>query len=410
MNLPTRFEDRKPPFNTSRAILNAKAWLSAADGAVTSTLFDHGRWVLCCGALVLGLLLLMPPPHSGQWGYLGVLRAASATLKGQMTTTDITTDIVGLRELYSGGDPYPLLGPVLAKYGVTWDVSHASTHPPTAYLLTTPVVALPIAIAVAVWAWLMLAVYAMSYRQFGFPWPSAIGLAPITLLWPPAAFSLPQLTPIWLLAIAVAYRQKASVLSGLAIGVASLTKFLPAVLLFPFILVRSVRTAVAFCCVWIGAIAAVLAMNPEAIQRYFAVRENMVEQMLRADNAAPLAVAYRFSGTSGAVLLFTSLALLIALSWRRHGWPIVLMLAAYVSVAALPIAWIYSPLPLLPVFGFFVCAGNISAKTLASASFVILCVCPRVGPTSVPYIAASIVLLGTCLIGPIRLGAMRESW
>jgi hypothetical protein len=409
MNLRTRFEDRKPSFNAGRAILYAKAWLSAAEGAVTSTLFHHRRWVLCCGALFLGWLLVLPPPK-GPFAYIDGLRWASSVLKGQAATTDITTDIVGLRELYGGNDPYPRLGPVLAKYGVMWDVSHRSSHPPTAYLLTTPVVALPIAVGVGAWAWLMLAIYAISYRQFGFPWPSAIGLAPITLLWPPAVHSLMQLTPIWLVAVAVAYRHKAGVLSGLAVGIASLTKFLPGILLVPFILMRSVRTVLAFCCVWVGAIGAVLAMNPEAFLRYFAVKETLAETILRADNAAPLAAAYRFSGIAGAALVFSSLALLIALTGRRHGWPIVLMLAAYVSVAALPIAWIYSPLPLLPVFGFFVRAGNIAAKIVAAASFVILCICPRWGPTSVPYIAGSIVLLGTCFIWPIRLGAMRESW
>ncbi len=59
------------------------------------------------------------------------------------SATDITTDIVGMRGLASGGDPYPLLGPELNELGLQWDLDFYSPRPPMAFPFTAPVAFFP---------------------------------------------------------------------------------------------------------------------------------------------------------------------------------------------------------------------------------------------------------------------------
>jgi hypothetical protein len=63
------------------------------------------------------------------WVYWGI---RPEPLRGQNLHSDIVQDFYGLQALVYCWDPYAKLGPALRKIGVDWDVSHSSTHPPTA--------------------------------------------------------------------------------------------------------------------------------------------------------------------------------------------------------------------------------------------------------------------------------------
>jgi Glycosyltransferase family 87 len=351
--------------------------------------------VILLAGLCAIVFILFLPDVKGTWTYVDTLRYAASVLKGQRTITDVTTDFVGFRALLYGGDPYALLSSALKANGVEWDVHHASTHPPTAYLLVAPVALLPIGLAVAVWSWLMVAALAAGYRKFGFSWHAAAGLALLTILWPPAAFSLPQLTPLWFLAVAWALRSR-SLLSGAVIGIASLTKFFPAILLCPFVLRRNWRAVLAFGGVWLVGIAILAFIDSTVFQRYYEVNQaNSIDMILRSDNASALAASYRRWGWIGVgCVLFYFAAIWIITLRNQRDWDFSVMLYAYLSVAGLPIFWIYSALPLLLVLIWFMSTRAIFISAPAVVSFFILLLCPKLGPQSVPYIAFSLLLPG----------------
>src|SRR5512147_1383418 len=83
--------------------------------------------ILRVGCVIFGLILLLPEPGVPSV-YFNVLEGASSALKGYVTGSDINQDIIGAQGLILHHDPYPILG---AGVGA----GHASTHPPTAFLL-----------------------------------------------------------------------------------------------------------------------------------------------------------------------------------------------------------------------------------------------------------------------------------
>src|SRR5205085_4288719 len=191
-------------------------------------------------AVELGLLLATPAPKSpGKPGRAGGLRTAAAQLRGDGPPVDLVQDYVGARDVARGREAYPVLTHAYARVGLTWPAGHRSTHPPTAFLLVLPVAWLPWKAAASAWTVLMLAALAAAYWAFGAaPW-AALALAPLTVLWPPGGWSMGQLTPLWLLGLALAWRLRdRPAPAGAAIALASLTKLLPALSLLPFLLLR----------------------------------------------------------------------------------------------------------------------------------------------------------------------------
>src|SRR5262249_61733364 len=108
---------------------------------------------------------------------------------------------------------------------VVWSCRIRSRAPRTACLSPLPLATLPWPHAAALWAVAMLGVLVASAWALRLPW-RGIALLPLVVLWPPITWSLLQLTPIWLLGLALAWRWRHSpYLAGAALGVASLPKF-----------------------------------------------------------------------------------------------------------------------------------------------------------------------------------------
>jgi Glycosyltransferase family 87 len=329
-------------------------------------------------AAEVAVLLLVPAPvNPDKPGVSGGLRTAAAQLRGDGPPVDLVQDYVGARRLVGDGDSYPLLTQAFASVGIAWRANHRSTHPPSAFLLVLPVAWLPWKVASAVWAALMLAAIAAAWWALGASPELAAALAPLTLVWPPAAWSLGQLTPLWLLGLALAWRlRERPADAGAAIAVASLTKLLPALSLVPLLAVGRWRTLRGFTAVW-GATVALLVLRPRVLERYAHVaRSAGRDQAARGENSALLWAAWHHLGAAGAAAALVLVAAVLTVSLRRlHGlrradrwswdaW-------SWAGVALLPIAWIYSLLPLLPALARTAVRGRLAARPLALVALAI---------------------------------------
>jgi hypothetical protein len=334
---------------------------------------------LVVAAVELGILLaIAAPANPDKPGRAGGIRTAAAQLRGDGPPVDLVQDYVGARDVARGREAYPVLTRAYASVGLTWPAGHRSTHPPTAFLLVLPVAWLPWKAASAVWTVLMLAALAGAYWALGASAGSAVALAPLTILWPPGGWSMGQLTPLWLLGLALAWRLRdRPAPAGAAIALASLTKLLPVLSLLPFLLLRRWSVLRGFALVWGAAVALLLVLDAGAIGRYVTIlRTASREQAARGENSALLWAADHKLGAAGvAVAAALVCAVLVRvlrrvrrrgeldrLAWDGVGWA---------GVALLPIAWIYSLLPLLPALARLVRRGGPVAAALALVTFMI---------------------------------------
>jgi hypothetical protein len=360
---------------------------------------------LICLVLFAALPLAYPDPQALPGTYLRTLRYAAGALYGA-SATDLAQDVIGMRALAAGENPYPILGPALQSLGLDWALDFSSPHPPTAFLLVAPVAFLPWAQASAIWALLMILCWTLSLRLLGANWRVAIGLGGLLLLWPPAATSLGQLTAPLLLFLALAHmwRQRRPAAAGLAVGLASMTKLTPALALLPFATSRRGRRAlVGFSLAWAVALSILLALRPAALADYWAANQSGVISLIEQPaNGAPLAIAWRLAGALGVLawLLFLG-----AILWRNRaalvtGRPSAWILSFYLAVATLPLEWIYSLLPLLPVAGHSLVRRGAWGQAAALGALALTFIAPAFGPTSAPYVAGTVLLFGASLLAP----------
>jgi hypothetical protein len=357
-------------------------------------------------ALELGILLaIAAPANPDKPGVTGGIRTAAAQLRASGPPVDLVQDYVGARDVARGRNTYPVLTRAYASVGLTWPAAHRSTHPPTAFLLVLPVAWLPWKQAAAVWMVLMLGALAAAYWALGAAPGLAVALAPLTVLWPPGAWSMGQLTAVWLLGLALAWRLRDRPgHAGAAIALASLTKLLPALCLLPFLLVQRWSVLRGFALVWAVAVAALLILDPGAVGRYLTiVRTASPKQAARGENSALLWAAAHNYGTAGAAVGAVLVAAVLVqalrrvrrfgdldrLSWDGVGWA---------AVALLPIAWIYSLLPLLPTIARLVRRGGFVAAALSLVTFVIPFVVDPFGLPGGIRLALATAALGLALL------------
>jgi len=371
----------------------------------------------------LFLWILSLPKYSPAWVYSDTIKYASVTLKGQIPFSDFVQEVVGFRALYNKTDPYPVLGPAIKGLGIDWDVVHGSSHPPTSFLLAAPVAFFPWPVASALWAWLMLCLIVFSYRFYGLSWKLSLGLMPLTLLWPPASASLGQITIIWMFGLAMAYyfRAKRLFWSGASVGLASMTKIFPALMMIIFLVKRRWTAILGFISVLVLALSLIILLNPAAIPRY--IEEQFITRRVhdtnnpsaapittasftvqRSDNSAPLIISYRYGGTPGLILLILFLSAIVFVNrryfyeWRIYPSTRLWMLLSYFSVIFLPLFWIYSLMPLLPVMAFLLLERKIVTTIIVLYSVLIPSVYIRGGDESVIPIASVTIFLGLAFI------------
>lgn len=357
---------------------------------------------LLCLVLFALLPLIFPDPEFVESNYLKQLRIAAGVFYGA-TGTDLGQDIVGMRALWSGSDPYPILGPAVEQLGLHWDLDFHSPHPPTAFLLTAPVAFFQWATASLLWALLMIACWMVALYLLGLPWDLSIGLGGLMILWTPAAFSLGQMTPIWLLFLSAAYAWRAGRpnAAGAAIALAAMTKYTPAVALINFVKSPNrLRVAAAFALSWFMVLVAIWLLNAGALPRFLEINQaNSLDLIQGPENAAPLGIFWRTTGWLGVIGWLTFLGIICAINWQSiydnttRGW----MVTFYLAVAILPVLWIYSLLPLLPVAGYLLIEQNRLSKALILVALILTFLSPAFGVNAVPYVSGAVLVFGLAL-------------
>ncbi len=367
---------------TSRDVLRSVGGAIASAERVRDRLLEAvaGRqlWVTAAG-VVLFTVYLASGPFTNSWTIPDRIAFVGSMLKGGGNLGDIAQDVVGFRRLWENRDPYPVLGPAFREIGVSWDVRHESTHPPTAFLLAAPIAYLGRALAARVWAIVCFGLLYVALRAYGVPTRVAIGLTlGLPALWGPVASSFQQLTLVWLAGVALAFRleSRSSFLAGAAVGLASLPKLLPLVVLGYFVLRRKGRAVLGTAVVWATACLAILAISPAAFSRYVAVnRENAWAMIRRSDNIALPRQAYALLGPVGVVLVALFLVALVFVNRHALVEPAAaprysFFLYSFLAVVLLPICWGYSLVPLLPVIGYFLVEGRGPHVVVAAAAFL----------------------------------------
>ncbi|HEX8847490.1 MAG TPA: glycosyltransferase family 87 protein [Pyrinomonadaceae bacterium] len=376
--------------------------------------------VLIAGAILFFWLLTLPKFSGVVTHYQDSLRYASSTLKGEMPFSDFASMIVGFRALYNRTEPYPVLGVAFKDLGIDWPVTHGSNYPPTCYLFAAPVAFFNWPVASALWAWLMLCLLVLSYRFYGLSWRMALGLMPFTLLWVPASASLGQATIIWVFGLALAYRFRGKELlwSGASIGLASISKYMPGLMMILFLLKRKWRAIAGFVAVWVLALTVVVLMNPAAIPRYF--EENRTTSfflMQRTDNTAPLIASFRHGGIIGVGLLLLLFAAIIFVNrryfydWKTFPSMRAWMLVTYFSVVILPIFFIYSLMPLLPVIIYLLSERKIATTLISIYCLLISSIYIQGGEQSVLPIASVSIFTGLAFVlDQLPLKIFQQRW
>ena len=326
-----------------------------------------------CAILLFASILLMFGDHNGRWRYKYQLNYLSDSLKARSEQpVDVLANIVGFRRLVENRNAYPRIGPALEELGVHWNVRHAHTHPPTAFLLVAPISYLPVKLSLTVWTYLMIGCIFVSMLMYGFSWRWSLFWSALSLFWSPVILSFGQITLIWMLGIAVAfkYRNTNSFMAGIGIGIASITKFLPLLALFPFFLKKKITAGVGCALIWSVSLAIVLALNHSAVFDYLTANRGLAgHAAARLDNASLVMGFYREYGFLGFILLGLFISGIYYINRYDFLNPAQIsarcfMFFSWLSVILLPIAWVYSMAPLLPLLIYFLLQKNVLSTVL----------------------------------------------
>ncbi len=206
-------------------------------------------------------------------------------------------------------------------------------------------------------------------------------MAILLLFWPPISFSLGQLTMIWLVCVILAFHYRANpFFAGILIAIASFTKLMPIVMLIPFLLRKQYLVMFGFLLAWVIALILLFLIDPNIWRSYLrANRMNFLDQILRPDSASFFIFPMKQLGMPG--IIFT-LILLLAVGFlllnlyqgsnrqksidlfEWNGWVLI-------SILCLPITWIYSLAPLLPLLFLFFQSKKIGINVLAAIAVLV---------------------------------------
>jgi len=331
---------------------------------------------------------------------------------GHEDRSDLLQDLIGAHALLHRANPYPDLAPAITRMGGLWllPTNTYSTHPPTAFLFLLPVADQPWPLVSALWTIVLLAALATTGLACGLRGRTILLLAPL-LLWPPALTSAGQLTPLWLLGLALAWRCRSRpVVAGVLIGLASLPKFYAAVAIIPFVRRRAWGAVIGFGSVWAIVGTALLCLDARALPDYIATNRVMMTTTVgRLDNGALLPYTWHTWGVVG-LMLATLLILGVTVitvrrpAFERGSWA----LWVWLSVALLPIAWTYSLLPLLPGLLHALRVGCLPVRALA----VLALLAPFLGPlpSSNPLAVALTLVLSAVALALTPFEQQMSPW
>jgi hypothetical protein len=296
---------------------------------------------------VLSPHVTLPNEAKGVGPEQGSLNAAVQQLLGRRVGTDFLADYASTRALVDGADPYAPIAATSTRIGEAWAVPDVNPHPPTQFAFVLPFTLLSYSAALSAWALLMVGVYITTLWALEVPLLYAVvgGVALAATF--PGAYGIGNPVPLIGLGAALGWRWRDEpALAGAAVALATAPKLSGAVLVLPFLLTRRFRALW-----WAGGVLGVLATLPlffewDIWNRYGNVAPDAVRQVsARADNASLINLGHKVGVPTAAALALIGLATIALMVLRRDVyWPVV-----WLSVACLPIAWMYSLLTLVPL-------------------------------------------------------------
>jgi hypothetical protein len=369
------------------------------------------QWVdyLCLGVGIIALATCLRIEPFVRIGSIAPRRiqlhiaAVSQMMHGEGFIGDVFQDMIGFRRLCEHRDPYPILESAARELGFDLRWPHASTHPPTAFLLVAPIAWMPMPLAEQDWIALSIALIFISLLCYDIRWMAALGLSLCSgIIWGPILSSFQQLTLIWLAGIAIAYRCRFrhAFWAGVGIGIASLTKLIPLGILGYFLFMRKYRAAIGAAVVWVSAIAILLALQPEVFSRYMEMnRQNLWTQITRQDNISVFVRAYDLLGGFGLVAVLAYVCFLVwrnrkAIFFPAQSPDYSFFLYSFLAVMVLPLCWSFSLAPMLPALGYFLLRGRMTHKIISAICLLALAALPTF---TQPLLTSAVLLLSSVL-------------
>ncbi len=206
--------------------------------------------------------------------------------------------------------------------------------------------------------------------------------------------------------MAYKYRNDHPFLSGLFIGIASFTKLLPSVVLFPFIIRRNLNAVKGFVVSWLTAAVIVVMLSPKAVIRYFTANQtNAIEIILRPDNGSFLFFLYRRAGILGLIITVLVLLVLLILVYKKYRQGSVNEIStdewniyAFMAVLLMPITWVFTIAPLLPNLLLLMQDKRLIVRVLAICALIPPIIAPPWGSKSTLGLFGFFILSVTALV------------
>jgi hypothetical protein len=365
------------------------------------------RWTVAAvvGTYVVLLLLLvaigrhvsLPDEGRGLAADAGPMNAALQQTMARPVQSDFLVDYASARALRDGVDPYAVSEGLIDRVDApAWPVRTANPHPPTTLVLVLPFTFLPYQDALAAWSLAMIFVFIGTLVLLEVPLLPALSVGLGLAITFPGAYGIGNVVPLIGLGIAMAYRYRdRPALAALGITLAAAPKTSGLLLLIPFALLLRWRVVA-----WTVGFMACLAAVPAALyrrtwQHYLdAGTEAIRLNAKRPDNASLLNLAAKAGVPSAlAVAFLVVAACLVAFAVRDSFWP-----SAWLMVAALPIAWAYSMLTLLPLAVVVIRARSRWALALVIASTAMLVGMPPLGYWPTRLVPIIVVVMGLSLL------------
>ncbi|HUP74023.1 MAG TPA: glycosyltransferase family 87 protein [Acidimicrobiales bacterium] len=345
--------------------------------------------VLAALALLLVAIHGHADPHRGLRPEEGSLNAARQQLTGQARSTDFLVDYASAHALVHGGDPYGPIAELTDAAGMRWDLEGSNTHPPTVLPLVVPLTLLSYDWAIVVWSAAMVIALIATLRLVGIPAPWAVGAGLLLAFTFPGAYGIGNLVPLIGLGVAIAWRHRNNpIWAGVGIVLAAVPKTSGLLLFVPFLLAQRYRTVVWGAVIFAAFAVAPALVDPQIWFRYFDAGATAMKVVIeRPDNASVLQLAERHGIAAPLTMtMLGSVTLMVAARRRDAFWP-----AVWLMVAALPIAWMYSALTLVPLAAVRVRRRDPLARPAVIGAAAVMILSPPLGQT--PTITYSIVVL-----------------
>jgi hypothetical protein len=396
---PTELSDLSDETATSDAATGRRVGLPNATWLALAGICAYVLGVLALH--FLGLHVTLPNETTNPTDPSGGIAPAARELLGRAAVpTDFYADYASAHALTHGRDAYAPMRTLFTGLGPAWDVPGVNPHPPTTFALVLPFTLLHYGGALTAWALAMILALIATLRLVGVRLSLAVGIGIGLAITFPGAYGIANPVAIIGLGVALAYRYRdRPAIAGLGIALAAAPKGSGLILAVPFLAAGRIKTVV-YAAVYYCLFAAVPVLFQSNIwQRYLKEAPASVRyNENRPDSGSLLRLAHNWFGWPAIVSIVVIGIITVAMIFvaRDLFWPPV-----WAMVAALPIAWMYSLLTLVPLVAWAVTKSPRRVGLLAAVAAGITIASPPVGLWT-PMSYALVVVLTAAILVSLR--------